>query len=56
MREDSDYYRGRAEAEIAAAHKAEKPEAMRAHYILAGYYLDRAHGSSPREVEVPHGI
>lgn len=56
MLEDSDYYRGRAEAEIAAAHKAEKPEAMRAHYILAGHYLNRAHGASPREVEAPHGI
>jgi hypothetical protein len=56
MREDSDYYRGRAEAEIAAAHRAERPEAMRAHYILAGYYLNRVHGSAPKEAEAPHGI
>ena len=34
------YFRERAEAEIRAAQAAVHPEAARAHYVLAGYYLD----------------
>ena len=34
------YFRERAEAEIQAAQAASHPEAARAHYLLAGYYLD----------------
>ena len=34
------YFRERAEAEIRAAQAADHPEAARAHYVLAGYYLD----------------
>ena len=34
------YFRERAEAEIRAAQAAGHPEAARAHYVLAGYYLD----------------
>ena len=34
------YFRERAEAEIAAAQAADHPNAARAHYVLAGYYLD----------------
>ena len=41
--EDRLYYLGRAEAELAQAHEARHPDAARAHYYLAGYYLDRAH-------------
>jgi hypothetical protein len=37
------YYRERAEAEIAAADRAEHPEARTAHSMLAGFYLDLAH-------------
>ena len=36
------YFRQRAEAEIAAARAAGHPDAARAHYRLAGYYLDLA--------------
>jgi len=34
------YFRERAEAEIQAAQAADHPQAARAHYVLAGYYLD----------------
>ena len=37
------YFRERAEAEIRAAQTAGHPEAARAHYVLAGYYLDLSH-------------
>ena len=35
------YYRERAEHELEAGQAAEKPEAARAHFLLAGYYFDR---------------
>jgi hypothetical protein len=41
--DDRDYFRQRAEAEIEAARAAGHPGAARAHYLLAGYYLDLAH-------------
>ena len=37
------YFRQRAEAEIEAAQAAGHPDAARAHYLLAGYYLDLAY-------------
>jgi hypothetical protein len=43
--EDRAYYLTRAEAELALASCAAHPAAMRAHYHLAGFYLDKAHGS-----------
>ena len=43
---DRSYYLLRAEAELAIARAATHPAAMRAHYHLAGYYLDKAHGMS----------
>lgn len=44
--DDRDYFRARAEAELEAAMKAVHPDAARAHYLLAGYYLDRAYNPS----------
>ena len=44
------YFRERAEVEIRAAQAAGHPEAARAHYVLAGYYLDLSYNpdrSSP---------
>ena len=38
--EERSYFRERAEAEIRAAQSAGHPEAAKAHYVLAGYYLD----------------
>ena len=37
------YFRDRAEAEIKAAQSASHPDAAKAHYRLAGYYLDLAY-------------
>ena len=39
-----DYYQQRAETELELAQTAEHANAVRAHYLLAGYYLDRVHG------------
>ena len=41
---DQEYYYARAEAELKMAETARDPAAVRAHYILAGHYLDRAYG------------
>lgn len=42
--DDSTYYYARAEAEIERAQSADHPAAVKAHYLLAGYYLDRVYG------------
>lgn len=44
MQDDRSYFYRRAEAEIRMAQKATAPQAVRAHYHLAGRYLDRAYG------------
>ncbi|HEU4958875.1 MAG TPA: hypothetical protein VFT56_00580 [Sphingomonas sp.] len=49
-RNDADYYESRAEAELHRARNAEHPEAARAHYLIAGVYLDRAHGGTAPDV------
>jgi len=41
--DERSYFQRRAEEEIEAAQSASHPEAVRAHYLLAGYYLDLAH-------------
>ena len=51
------YLEGRAEAELALAQRGEHPAAVRSHYILAGYYLDRLYGqdnepSAPLDAEI----
>ena len=38
------YLEQRAEAEIALAQAATHPAAVRSHYLMAGYYLDRVYG------------
>lgn len=38
------YLEKRAEAELDLAQAAEHPAAVKAHYMLAGYYLDRLYG------------
>ncbi len=48
-REDHDYLESRAEAEIKLAQEAEHPAAVRAHYLLAGLYLDKVHGDDERQ-------
>lgn len=44
MQEDRFYFYHRAEAEIRKARKATAPNAVRAHYYLAGLYFDRTYG------------
>lgn len=52
MDEDADhnsdraYFYRRAEQELSQAQRAESPEAVKAHYHLAGYYLDRVYGGN----------
>lgn len=43
---DRNYYEQRAEAELKAAEGSIQPEAVRAHYVLAGFYLDLVHGDA----------
>jgi hypothetical protein len=44
---DIDYFQRRAEQEIEQATAADHPNAVRAHYQLAGYYLDLLHNPTP---------
>jgi len=43
------YLYQRAEEELEQAQKADHPAAVKAHYTLAGYYLDRVYGSEAAE-------
>lgn len=57
MYEDKDYFYDRAEAELEAAQRALSPEAVRAHYILAGHYLDKVYGPVNENMgERRHGV
>lgn len=44
--EDLRYFENRAEQELRRAEQADHPDAARAHYLLAGYYLDLVHRRS----------
>lgn len=44
QQEPDTYFYDRAEAELELAQSAEHPAAVRAHYLLAGHYLDRFYG------------
>lgn len=46
--EERDYWERRAEEQIALAQRARHQAVVRAHYELAGQYLDRIHGAHPR--------
>lgn len=39
--DDREYLERRAEAELALAQASDHPAVVRAHYMLAGHYLDR---------------
>jgi hypothetical protein len=47
---DPDYFYHRAEEELEQAQNAAHPAAVKAHYTLAGFYLDRVYG--PGEAEL----
>ncbi|MFL0412762.1 hypothetical protein [uncultured Sphingomonas sp.] len=41
--EDKEYFYKRAESELEMAQRTIVPEAVKAHYTLAGYYLDKVY-------------
>lgn len=45
------YFRSRAEHELAAGQAADHPQAARAHFLLAGYYFDRAFNPGAQDGE-----
>lgn len=47
--ENNAYFYDRAEAELKLAQNAEHPAVVKAHYLLAGYYLDRVYGPGDAE-------
>jgi hypothetical protein len=47
-KEQAAYWEARAEQEIEAARRSDDPRAVRAHYLLAGYYLDLVHNPDAR--------
>lgn len=48
---DMSYLYQRAEEELDLAQKAEHPAAVKAHYLLAGHYLDQHYGVEDSEAE-----
>lgn len=53
MDQNSEYFLRRAEVQLALAQSADEPRAVRAHYHLAGRYLDLAYGE---KIEKPPSI
>lgn len=49
--DDKDYFYRRAESELEMAQKTVIPEAVKAHYTLAGYYLDKVYCDQPATPE-----
>lgn len=45
MGRDRSYFYERAEAELKLAQQASDPAVVKAHYQMAGYYLDRVYGA-----------
>jgi hypothetical protein len=52
---DQLYFQQRAEQEIRRAELAEHPDAARAHYLLAGFYLDLVHNGPEPPACQPRG-
>lgn len=50
---EQDYYYRRAENELRLAQEANHPAAVKAHYVLAGFYLDRVYGQPEPDPGVP---
>jgi hypothetical protein len=50
MEYDQTYYYQRAEAELRLAQQAIDPAVVKAHYQLAGYYLDRVYGGGDHSI------
>lgn len=46
---DAEYLYRRAEQELLQAQRADHPAVVKAHYLLAGYYLDLVYGPGDAE-------
>lgn len=53
MNDDKEYYYKRAESELEMAQRTEVPEAVKAHYTLAGYYLDKVYNDEASTFSPP---
>ena len=51
--DDRNYYRRRAEEEIGRAQASLSAVASRLHYLLGGFYLDRAFNPKPQDHSSP---
>ncbi|WP_267386073.1 hypothetical protein [Sphingomonas sp. GC_Shp_3] len=47
----NDYLYRRAEQELEQAQRAAHPAAVKAHYVLAGYYLDQVYGGGEQPAD-----
>lgn len=45
MEDDKSYFYIRAEAELRMAQRSDHPAVVKAHYTMAGHYLDKVYGS-----------
>lgn len=52
VHDDAEYYQARAEQELEFAQRSTNEAGARAHYLIAGYYLDRVY-SGPNAPEKP---
>ncbi|QNE32015.1 hypothetical protein F1C10_08735 [Sphingomonas sp. NBWT7] len=53
MTDDKDYFYRRAELELEMAQRTEHPEAVKAHYTIASYYLDKVYSDADDAVIDP---
>lgn len=54
--DDKEYYYQRAESELEMAQRTEVPEAVKAHYTLAGYYLDKVYNDAETDLAASNGM
>ncbi|WP_085809067.1 hypothetical protein [Sphingomonas sp. TZW2008] len=53
MTDDKDYFYRRAELELEMAQRTEHPEAVKAHYTIASYYLDKVYNDTDEAAADP---
>lgn len=56
QQEDVEYFERRAEQELRLAQLAVHPRVVRAHYFLAGIYLDKVYGGPAETAAEPAGL
>ena len=47
--DDGEYYENRAEQELELAQRSDHPAVVRAHYLIAGFYLDSIYNPDAAE-------